>query len=197
MCVIPPHPPPSPPHRERCKQLTNVTLGISHTASIRTVRDPQCPSSSRGVQVSWFEADLGPGTVSFTAAPVGVVFSSIASIGLETTAWPGTTYFQYSLDGSTWTTCGPSLRVGPLSPGPHVLVARSTDGASVSANVSVAWSVLSQSSYQLQVGCACRGTWVVWLCYCVAVRRCACVSLSLCFRLNSCVLNPKKRSCRG
>ncbi len=131
--------------------MSNISLGLNHTVSMRTVRDSQCPSSGDHAQVSWFEPDLGAGTVTFTAAPVGVVFSSIANFGLSSTAGAGTTSFQYSLDGSSWTMCGASLRVGPLTPGPHVLFARSTDGAAVSNNVSVAWSVLSQSSYQLQV----------------------------------------------
>ena len=109
------------------------------------------------MHVTWFEPDVGPGAVGFTTAPAGAVPSAFASFGFVTTAAPGTTDFQYSLDGSTWCLCGPSLRVGPLAPGPHSLAVRASDGVTVSANSTATWTVQSQSSYQLQVRGGCCG----------------------------------------
>jgi hypothetical protein len=140
-------------------QLTAVPLGAAHNLSLRAAGDHACASGwDRGVvHVTWFEPDVGPGAVGFTTAPAGAVPSAFASFGFATTAAPGTTDFQYSLDGSSWCLCGPSLRVGPLAPGPHSLAIRASDGVTVSANATAMWTVQSQSSYQLQVRGGCCG----------------------------------------
>ncbi len=134
--------------------MSNLALGAPHNVTVRAVRSPACDGAALVSTLSWFEPETGPGAVSFTAAPAGAVFSSFATFGFSSSAVPGTTLFQYSLDGSSWAPCSATLRVGPLAPGPHSVSVRSSDGVTVSANKSVSWTVLSQSSYQLQV---CRG----------------------------------------
>lgn len=137
----------------RFLQVPDVTLGSHHDVAVRAVR-AVCTSSE--VHVAWFEPYVGAGTVTTVVAPEGAVFSSFATFGFATTAAPGTVSFEYTLDGSSWAPTAASLRLGPLSPGPHALDVRSksSDGTSVSANHSVVWTVLSQSSYQLQLDLA-------------------------------------------
>lgn len=67
------------------------------------------------------------------------------------TSQPDTCRLQFSLDNSSWTHCRSSLRIGPLVPGRHSLSLRCTSGTLVSPSVTHQWTVLSQSSYQLQV----------------------------------------------
>ncbi len=60
-------------------------------------------------------------------------------------------HLQYSLNSSSWLECGTVLKLGPLPSGHHVLTVRCTNGVQVSASAVWTWTVLSQSSYQLQV----------------------------------------------
>jgi hypothetical protein len=127
-----------------------LALGVAHNVSVKAVHDPACQEPPPAT-VTWFEPDASPGVATITQAPAGAVFSSFAFFEFDTSAAPGTTTFEYARDGSSWSPCGPALRMGPLAAGPHSLVVRTSDGVSVSGNQSVSWTVLAQSSYQLQV----------------------------------------------
>jgi hypothetical protein len=155
------------PHESPCTtraQLSGLALGVTHNVSVKAVRDPICPWETPAALVAWFEPDIGPGVPTVTQAPAGAVFSSFASFEFDTTAAPGTTTFEYTRDGSSWSPCGSALKMGPLVAGPHSLVVRTSDGVSVSENRSVSWTVLAQSSYQLQV-CYRTSSWCecAWL----------------------------------
>jgi hypothetical protein len=132
------------------QQLSGFAPGARHTFAVRATRPYPCPAAD-AVSTEWDEPAEGVGEVRITGAPVGAAFSSFASFSFESTAAPGTTTFQYSLDDASWTASSFSLRLGPLSPGPHTLRVRSTDGIVVSAVQSAAWTILAQSSNRLQV----------------------------------------------
>ncbi len=163
--------------------------------AVRVARSVVCAASTAAV-ATWFEPAAGAGEVSITSAPVGAAYTSYASFSFDSTAAPGTVTFEYSLDGSSWAPTAATLQLGPLAPGPHTLVTRCTDGVSVSANQSAPWTILSQSSFQLQVvvlgwraatpspnppgkafSCCPRNCACVCACVCVCVRVWACVGV--------------------
>ncbi len=142
-----------------------MSLGASHEVAVRAVRALPCNVASASSRAAWFEPAADAGTVSVTSAPEVAAYSSYASFSFDTTAAPGTTRFEYVLDGSSWAPAASSLRLGPLSPGPHTLTVRGNDGVNVSANRTVPWMILSQSTYQLQVRC------LAACCHCAFVAR--------------------------
>jgi hypothetical protein len=138
--------------RLHSSQVAGISLGELHNVAIRAVPAGACSGGAPPPAVfEWFEFAVGVGMPVIATAPAATVFSSFASFAFGATAAPGTTFFMYSLDGSSWTPSGATLRVGPVSPGLHVLSVRCSDGSTVSANRSTAWTVLSQSNSVLQV----------------------------------------------
>ena len=79
--------------------------------------------------------------------PSGTVSSAYASFTFNSTASAVDTWYQYSLDGSSWAGCTDSLRVGPVSAGQHVLQVRTVNdnGTLVSDGVDFHWSVVAAS----------------------------------------------------
>lgn len=145
----------TPSHSTSVCQLSGLALGAPHNVTVKVVRDSSCPLESPAALGAWFEPAPGPGVPIIVKAPAGAVFSSFATFEFDTSAAPGTTTFEFTRDGSSWSPCGPVLKMGPLAAGPHTLTVRTSDGVSVSENRSVSWTVLSQSSYQLQVRIVC------------------------------------------
>jgi hypothetical protein len=84
-------------------------------------------------------------------------FLCVCMVGLAcrvqpvSTALPDTCRLQFTLDNSSWSFCQESFRLGPLAPGLHSVSLRCTNGSATSPVVTREWTVLSKSSYQLQV----------------------------------------------
>ena len=77
--------------------------------------------------------------------------SAYGDFEFNTTGKAAEGWYQYSLDGSTWSGCANTLRLGPLSVGAHSLQLRtiSADGGSVSAVVTFGWTIIAASDSQL------------------------------------------------
>jgi hypothetical protein len=133
-----------------------VAVGVSawHAFEVRPHVPRVCGgdvSPGAGDKVTWFERESGHGSPGIVTSPA--LSSSSSSLfadfafncsGLD--AW-----LQYSLDGSSWTGSDATLRVGPLSSGPHVMRVRCADsgGVNVSEVASHAWTVVSASNSSL------------------------------------------------
>jgi hypothetical protein len=74
-----------------------------------------------------------------------------AALCAEPTAAADVCQLEYTVDESGWMPCALSLRLGPLDPGDHMLRVRCVANGARSPVTQWAWTVLSQSSYQLQV----------------------------------------------
>jgi hypothetical protein len=176
VCASSLHSPPPRVWAVSCSsQVSGIPLGVTNVVSVRAVRQGLCAAATPAASLAWFEPAAGVGVPFFVTAPSGSLFSSYGSFVFGSTAAAGSTSFEYSLDGSSWARSAPSLRVGPVSPGPHTLALRCTDEAEVSPEQSVSWTVLSQSGDQLSVGghitavtavlgCG-HGRWVVGVVY--------------------------------
>jgi hypothetical protein len=74
-----------------------------------------------------------------------------AALCAEPAAAADVCQLEYTVDESGWMPCALSLRLGPLDPGDHMLRVRCVANGASSPVTQWAWTVLSQSSYQLQV----------------------------------------------
>ena len=138
-------------------QLPAEALNAQHTVAVRAIVPPQCVSFvGAGVypatNVTWYEYGYAPGLPGFTITPPAQSTSAYADFSFFSSALPETSSFQYSLDASSWSGCGGSLQVGPLSSGGHTLQLRTMkDGVGgappvVSGAVSFNWLVISLSN---------------------------------------------------
>jgi hypothetical protein len=138
--------------------VTSVAVGAWHTAVASVVASPACaraaaatgapPVAGAGnVTVTWFEYEPAPGVPAFVATP-GPESSSVFG-EFEVNATTARPRLQYSLDGSSWTSCAAAVRVGPLAPGTHTMRVRTVGGALVGGEpvvggeVGLTWSVVS------------------------------------------------------
>jgi hypothetical protein len=131
-----------------------VSVGVSawHAFEVRPYIPRVCggdASPAAGDTVSWFERESGhgsPGIVTSPALSSSSLFADFAFNCSGLDAW-----LQYSLDGSSWTGSDATLRVGPLSSGPHVMRARCVDSSDVNVSepASHTWSVVSSSNSSL------------------------------------------------
>jgi hypothetical protein len=131
-----------------------VAVGVSawHAFEVRPHIPRVCGgdmSPAAGDKVMWFERESGhgsPGIVTSPAQSSSSLFADFAFNCSGLDAW-----LQYSLDSSSWTGSDATLRVGPLSSGPHVMRVRCVDsgGVNVSDAASHAWTVVSASNSSL------------------------------------------------
>jgi hypothetical protein len=108
--------------------------GAWHTVDVRVAVPSGCGKSVE-VQphrsVRWFEHAAAPGDAAFVSTPSATSSLVVATFVMNSTAHPLESWFQYSLDGSVWSGCDSTLRVGPLSQGPHILEVRTVSSAGV------------------------------------------------------------------
>jgi hypothetical protein len=135
-----------------------------HTLAVRLPAPAACahmpPYPSTGV--TWFEVEPPPGVPGVKAGPPTFSTSSYADFVFNSTAVADLVTFKYTLDGSSWSACDSSLRLGPLSSGSHSLQVASVapklsgafaEGAAVVSNpVVYNWTVavLSESTIALK-----------------------------------------------
>jgi hypothetical protein len=137
-------------------QLDNVTLEITHNFSIRAVAWDSCGGNGTTAlhpvaMSSWFEYGPPPGSPAFVSRPLATVTSSYADFVFNCSTLPELTALQYTLDDSTWSGCGTSLTLGPLSSGLHTLRVRCVDETGAigtvtneSAAIQYQWEVVTR-----------------------------------------------------
>ena len=127
----------------------NIKAGVWHTVEVRGRHSAACTTTQTGsvfpeTSAQWFEYINAPGEPAVHVGPPPTTSSAYGVFSLNTTAPPDSSWFQYSLDGSTWNDCGANFSLGPLSTGDHVLLVRTinTDRSEVSDSVAHRWSIV-------------------------------------------------------
>ncbi len=131
-----------------------VSVGASawHAFEVRPYIPRVCGgemSPAAGDTLRWFEREAGhgsPGIVSSPALSSSSLFADFAFNCSGLDAW-----LQYSLDGSSWAGSDATLRMGPLSSGPHDMRVRCVNSGGLDASdvVSFMWTVVSASNSSL------------------------------------------------
>ena len=102
--------------------------GVWHTIAFRAQQPGGCetlfpyPITTH----TWFEMTPSPGVPGVATGPLRTMSNTYGDFVFNTTALPAQARYQYRLDGSSWSGCNATLRVGPLSVGEHTLLLRTT-----------------------------------------------------------------------
>ena len=137
--------------------FTGLTIGASYSFVVRVSVPSGCSSviaQPAPLSASWFEYGPVPGTLSFVSTPSSVSSSVFGDFVIQSTA--SQAWLQYSLDGSSWTWCEATVRLGPLTPAAHAASFRVVNAsgspygdASSPYQLQYGWTVVSASNSTL------------------------------------------------
>ena len=147
--------------------VSNVSMGAWHSLSVRARQHPTCLGLGVGnvsasfplSTVTWFEYGGVPGTPAVVSGPPARTSSAYATFTLNATSRPEESWYQYALDGDSWSGCASMVTLGPLSTGSHVLRIRTTDeaGSVFGAVVAYSWTSVSASDSALSFNALSEG----------------------------------------
>ena len=138
--------------------LDDVATASWHTFELRVAVDDACAAvaSNPIAHVTWYEVEPPPGVPAVHSGPPATTASAYADFSFNVSTLLQLVTLQYSLDGSSWSGCDTTMRLGPLSGGAHRLRLRTVaaavpgvvvngSGQAASAAVEYNWNVTSLS----------------------------------------------------